>query len=392
MIYLKRKKCEKIINSLIEEYRSRYRKEANNRIGKVSADHISRGLANSTLVVNGKLTVEYNYIDKLVDFLFQSLEKDFPKFPLKACKEILISTVETEYKKLPSNANNWLREANFLQPDMIKQYGNSISKRLEETKKNIKNRCELSNEKRTLRKKNWWKDPKWIITTIIAIIGIVVGIKQYSNYTINKNTNLKSQTAGDSSPAVITTGPNSPVIVNYEKGESLHRVIPAKVLRVRTKKRVDELEDFLIKEKLTPWRFFGAGKFKVTKYDGKEIHYEGGGEFGGSPRIVFWGGFIEPFIEDGIQKTLDEVGRECQQNNLDSEPHIKDTAELLRGVISKVYSYMAETDQVLRGKGYPDKVKRVDVKDKILKMNEVLDKHVEAALALYSNNPTLDKK
>ncbi len=390
MICLKRKKCEKIINSLIGEYHSHYRKEADNQTGKVDIDHISRGFPNSTAAVNGKLTVEYEYINKLVDFLFQSLEKDFPKYPLKSCREFLIRAVEVEYKKLPPTVNTWLMQACMAQQGTIKQYENGISKKLEETQKNIENRCKLLTEKKNQKK--WWKDPKWIITTIIAIIGIVVGVKQYSNYTVNKNTNLKSQTVGDSSPAVITTGPNSPVTVNYEKDKNLHKVIPAEVLRIRTKKRVNELEDFLIKEKLTPWRFFGIGKFKITKYDGKEIHYEGEREFVGSPRTVFWEDFIEPFIEDGIQKTLDEVGKECQQNNLDPEPHIKDAAELLRGTICKVYGYMTETDQVLRGKGYPDKVARVDVKDKILKMNKVLDEHVEAALALYSNSPISDKK
>ena len=390
MICLRRKKCEKIINTLIQEYHLHHRKEAKNQIGKVAIDHISRGFANSTAVVSRKLAVEYDYIDKLVDFLLQSLEKDFPKIDLKSCEEFLVRAVEIEYKKLPPTANTWLMQACMAQQGIIKQYENGILKKLKETKKSIENRCALSTEKRTQRK--WWKDPKWIIGTMITIISIIIGIKQCSNSTVNKNTNIESKTSGNLSPSVITTGPNSPVIVNYEKDENSHRVIPAKVLHVRTKKIVDELEDFLIKEKLTPWRFFGTGKLKVTKYDGKEIHYEGESEFVGSPRIVFWEGFIEPFIEDGIQKTLDEVGKECQQNNLDPEPHIKDAASLLCGVISKVYSYMAETDQVLRGKGYPDKVVQVDVKDKILKMNEVLDKHVGAALALYSNNPTLDKK
>ncbi len=386
MICIRRKKCKKIIDSLIQEYHSRHRKEANNLIGKVDIDHISRGFPNSMAVVKGKLAVKYDYIDKLVDFLFQSLEKDFPKYPLKSCGEFLIRAVEVEYKKLPPTVNTWLMQACMAQQGTIKQYENGISKRLEETKKNIENRCELSTEKRVQKK--WWQNRtnQWIVGIIVMVLLAVIG--WFTKHTAT----TESHTFGDFSPSIITEGPNSPVTVKYEKDENLHRIIPAKVLHVRTKKRVDELEDFLIKEKLTPWRFFGIGKFKVTKYDGKEIHYEGKSEFVGSPRIVFWEGFIEPFIENGIQKTLDEVGKECQQNNLDPEPHIKDTASLLRGVISKVYSYMAEADQVLRGKGYPDKVVRVDVKDKILKMNEVLDEHVKAALALYSSNPVSDKK
>jgi len=383
MIGPKKKKCEKIINRIVEKYHSRHRQEANRKITEVAQEHISTGLSNSTIVVTKKLAVKYDYVDKLIDFLFQSLEKDFPNLPPKACKAATINSVEVEYKKLLSKANTWLIHASLTQPEMFEQYEKSILKKLEETKKSLENRFALSTEKRTQRK--WWKDPKWIIGTIIAIIGIIIGIKQCSNSTVSKNTSIESKTSGDLSPAVITTGPNSPVTVNYEKHENLHRVIPAKVLYVRTKKRVDELENFLIKEKLTPWRFFRTRKFKVINYDGKVIAYSGI-EFTGTPRIVFWEGFIEPFMEDGIQKTLDEVAKECQQNNLDPEPHIKKAASLLCGLISKVYNYMAETDQLLRGKGFPKKVKRVDVEDKIRKMNEVLEEHIEAALALYSNN------
>jgi hypothetical protein len=176
MICLKRKNCEKIINHLIQEYHSNHRKEAKNQIGKVSADHISRGWANSTVVVNGKLSVEYSYIDKLVDFLFQSMEKDFPTLSLEECKDILINVIATEYKKLLPCANNWLREANLLQHSMLKQYETGIHKRLEETKKNIENRCELSSEKQ--KQKKWWHDPtnQWIVKIAVAVFAIIITI------------------------------------------------------------------------------------------------------------------------------------------------------------------------------------------------------------------------
>jgi hypothetical protein len=174
MICIRRKKCEKIINSLIQEYHSRYRQEANQRIAEVAQDHISRGFANSTVVVTKKLAVEYNYIDKLVDFLFQSLEKDFPKFPLKACKEILIRAAEVEYKKLPTKVNSWLMQACMAQQEIIKQYEDGILKGLEATKKKIENRCALSTEKRVQKK--WWKDPKWIIGTVIAVIMLILAL------------------------------------------------------------------------------------------------------------------------------------------------------------------------------------------------------------------------
>jgi hypothetical protein len=175
MICLRRKKYEKIINHLIQEYHSRHHQETIQRIAEVAQDHISRGLANSTVVVTKKLAVKYDYIDKLIDSLFQSMERDFPKLSLKDCKDILLNVTSIEYKKLSSCANNWLREANLLQQSMITQYETGIHKRLEETKKSIENRCELSNEKQ--KQKKWLDDPthRWMVTTVIATLIAVIG-------------------------------------------------------------------------------------------------------------------------------------------------------------------------------------------------------------------------
>jgi hypothetical protein len=174
MICLRRRKYEKIINHLIQEYHARHRREANQLIAEVLQDHISRGFANSTIVVTKMRSVEYDYIDKLVDFLFQSLEKDFPNFPLEDCKQILIKTVEVEYKKLRPTVNIWLVNARMAQQGILKQYEDGILKRLKETQKSIENRCELSSEKRGQKK--WWHDPtnQWIVRIIIAILGIIV--------------------------------------------------------------------------------------------------------------------------------------------------------------------------------------------------------------------------
>ncbi len=213
MICLKRKKCEKIINHLAQDYHSRHRKEANNKIAEIDIDYISKGLSNST---SKKLAVEYDYIDKLVDFLFQSLENDFPNLPLRTCKEFLISAVEVEYKKLPPITNTWLMQACLAQSQTVGQYRKAIFERLEQTKKNIENRCELSNEKRLPRK--WWKDPKWLIGTAIALISVLVAVKQCTSPTASKNTNVESQTSGDFSPSVIQ-GPNSSLYLTYESSD-----------------------------------------------------------------------------------------------------------------------------------------------------------------------------
>jgi hypothetical protein len=178
MIWRKSKKCEKVINRLVQEYHSRHSQKARQEIAKVDIDYISRGLPNSSAVVTGKLVIEYDYIDRLVDFLFQSLEKDYPHFPRKVCKEFLINVVEVEYKKLLPLVNTWLMQACFAQ--LPEQYRKDILGRLEQTKNNIENRCELYSEKKFL-----WiglkKEYKFSITIVIAIISITVNVLQYSS-------------------------------------------------------------------------------------------------------------------------------------------------------------------------------------------------------------------
>jgi len=194
MIFLRRKKCEKIIDRLVQEYHSRHCQEAKNLVGEISIDHISRGLANSTIVVSQKLTVMYDYIDKLIDFLFHSLEKDFPSFPLKACKQTLINAVDAEYKSLPACTNKWLMEANMLQPDIIKPYEKGISKKREDAKERINNGITLLQERLATKKSHdRWQFIKGVASgVVISLItfGIIGAIKWLSDRDVRPNVDL----------------------------------------------------------------------------------------------------------------------------------------------------------------------------------------------------------
>ncbi len=141
MIWRKRKKCEKAVSHLVQKYRSSHDQNLRYKISGVDQEHILKGLPTSTVVVNEKLAVMYDHIDRLVDFIFKSLQKDFPGLPLRACSEFLISTVEVEYKKLPIAAKIWLMQACLAQPQAIEQYRKAILERLEQTKKDIESRC-----------------------------------------------------------------------------------------------------------------------------------------------------------------------------------------------------------------------------------------------------------
>jgi len=141
MIFLKRKKCEEAVNHLTQKYRSNYEQDLRFKISEVDQEYLLKGLPISTAAVNKKLSVMYDYIDRLVDSVFQALQEDFPGLPLKTCREFLIRTVEDEYEKLPAAAKIWLTQACLAQPQAIEQYRKAILERLEQTKKDIEGRC-----------------------------------------------------------------------------------------------------------------------------------------------------------------------------------------------------------------------------------------------------------
>jgi hypothetical protein len=146
----------------------------------------------------------------------------------------------------------------------------------------------------------------------------------------------------------------------------------------KTKQRIDDFYTNLDKDQLTPWIFFHTGKMpEVKKYYGGTIKYSGG-EFSGTCVLVFWEGFIEPFLEHGIVEILEHVGDEALAKKLDPEPCISEGTQLLSGIIYKTYNRMAEIDQRLRGKGYPKSAERKDVSEQIEKMSNYLQRHKDA--------------
>jgi hypothetical protein len=165
-------------------------------------------------------------------------------------------------------------------------------------------------------------------------------------------------------------------------------------LYAKTKQKIEDFYVDIERNKLTPWAFLRTGKMQEVKdYYGRSIRYQGV-EFEGSPSIVFWEGFIEPFLEHGIIDILEQVADEAKKSNLNPEACINEAVGLLAGRISAVYYLMAEIDQKLRGKGYPETAKRRDVSEKIKKMDDYLQEQQKAivAIAKSQSKPALEEK
>ena len=67
-------------------------------------------------------------------------------------------------------------------------------------------------------------------------------------------------------------------------------------------KRMSDATEGLFRAQVEPWNFMRQ-RLRVQAFGGKSISYEGV-EFEGSPRLVFWSRYIEPFLEDLAVKEL----------------------------------------------------------------------------------------
>ncbi len=119
-------------------------------------------------------------------------------------------------------------------------------------------------------------------------------------------------------------------------------------LRPLTEQKIVELRETLKRDKLKPWLWLSSRGLHITDFYGKPIRYSGVA-YQGSPRLVFWG-FIKPFLQDAIVKTLDETLEISHARGYEPEACIKEAAMLLYGgLIWDVYVSMANMDRKLRG-------------------------------------------
>jgi len=60
-------------------------------------------------------------------------------------------------------------------------------------------------------------------------------------------------------------------------------------------------------ERLEEWRMMSSrAGLKTTNFNGKPVQYQGV-TFDGTPRVVFWGEFFEPFMYDAARQSLEWV-------------------------------------------------------------------------------------
>ena len=148
-------------------------------------------------------------------------------------------------------------------------------------------------------------------------------------------------------------------------------------------KRIRDAIEQLIVQQVTPWSFMASGPpFRVKRFDGREIAYQNV-LFDGSPRAVFWGGYIEPFLEHLCVTEVDAAVTTAKERDIDGRLLLPEVRELLLVGINKVYTRMTDVDQRLRGRGFPDRVPVRSVALEVQRMERFIDDHVQAELMMW---------
>ena len=129
----------------------------------------------------------------------------------------------------------------------------------------------------------------------------------------------------------------------------------------------------ILREQVTSWLMgFANGKLETQYFNKKKISYDGIG-YEGSPRNVFWGRYIEPFLEDVAERLIAEISKECIENNLNLEEELRALSVNLKNMYIRVFEEMIKIDQRLLGKGYPDRIPKKRRFREIADINIYLD-------------------
>lgn len=148
------------------------------------------------------------------------------------------------------------------------------------------------------------------------------------------------------------------------------------------KKFVDDAWIVLDRNQISPWATMSSGaKFQVTDFYGKTIAYQGI-QFEGSPRDVFWGRYIEPFLEDQVDKTVFYALRLSTEKKQKPRSSLQESAGLLKSLSRRAFARMAEVDQRLLGHNNSHSFAMRSAEGKLAAVEEFIDRRVAAELEM----------
>jgi hypothetical protein len=265
--------CDDVVDLLVKKYWSESKSKLDHKIAEISQDFINRRLFNSTARVSKQLHANFEYVNKLLGYIMESLKKDFGNIPLSAFKDKLLSVLEREYEKLIPKTTAWLVGGNLAQKGILEQYKKGITDEMGKSKEKIEIQCAISEKEKVAVKRDdgRWYQNRTIQAALIGLGGLlfvsIVGwlIILYVNKSdgrsdVGTTISNEPEISGDFSPAITTTDPNSPSIVDYNTpgSKQLHAEPPPIIGRVEELIQPEEIEGDVNRPKISPI-------FKITE-------------------------------------------------------------------------------------------------------------------------------
>jgi hypothetical protein len=155
-------------------------------------------------------------------------------------------------------------------------------------------------------------------------------------------------------------------------------------------KRVADACDALILKQVDPWIFMTSSGLRVTNFSGDQIAYSGIG-FEGSPQIVFWSRYIEPFMEDIAVKEFDAARSLSAERKVDAASVLREVHGLLTSHFERIFLRMADVDRRLRGKGFPERIGLRGINREVGQIRVFLDEHLAAELKMAPSRSRLQR-
>jgi len=242
--------CDDVVELLVNNFWSKSKSELEQKIANIAQDFISRKLFNSTVRINKQLHTEYEFVQKLIEQIIESLKQDFSHIPLATCKDKLLSIVEIEYKKLIPRTTSRLVKANLGQKGILEQYKKGILGEMEKAKEKIEIKCAISEKENAAARatgEKWYQNRTIQAALIGAGVLLLVSIVSWLiSFYVNES-------GGDSSSSTIPSGPNTPFVdYNDPRSKQLQAEAPAIIKKGEKSIEPEEREADVNRPQLSP--------------------------------------------------------------------------------------------------------------------------------------------
>jgi hypothetical protein len=134
-----------------------------------------------------------------------------------------------------------------------------------------------------------------------------------------------------------------------------------------------------------PWVFFNSHGINIKKADGRSISIPAV-EFSGSARLVFWDGFIDDHLKKSSRTLIESIRQKAVERNIPVKDVLVDCLMHLENMVQMAFHRMARIEQLLLGKGFPDRIPRRDVSDRIKNCSEQIHRFVNAEIQCISKD------